>query len=151
MIRKYMLMFSFIYVLCVVILGNSQLFQMQISGQNIDTLATDQASSGSNLTLPNLFASASKSVVQVTILDPQTGTQEGLGSGFVYDSVGNIVTNNHVVAFNRGESEFIVTFLNGNACQGTLVGNDPFSDLAVLKLTNLKARSLNGSFPTKVP
>src|ERR1043165_6448620 len=143
MIRKYMLMFSFIYVSCVVILGNSQLFQMQISGQNIDTLATDQASSGSNLTLPNLFASASKSVVQVTILDPQTGTQEGLGSGFVYDSVGNIVTNNHVVAFNRGESEFIVTFLNGNAYQGTLVGNDPFSDLAVLKLTNLKASDIH--------
>ena len=143
MIRKYMLIFSFIYVSYVVILGNSQLYQMQISGQNIDTLATDQASSGSNLTLPNLFASASKSVVQVTILDPQTGTQEGLGSGFVYDSVGNIVTNNHVVAFNRGESEFIVTFLNGNAYQGTLVGNDPFSDLAVLKLTNLKASDIH--------
>src|SRR4029078_5925022 len=139
MIRKYMLMFSFIYVSCVVILGNSQLYQTQISGQNIDTPATDQTSSGSNLTLPNLFASASKSVVQGTILDPHTGTQEGLGSGFVYDSVGHIVTNNHVVAFNRGESEFIVTFLNGNAYQGTLGGNDPCRASAALKLTNLKA------------
>jgi S1-C subfamily serine protease len=143
MIRKCMLMFSFIYISCVVVLGNSQIYQMQILAQVIDTPATDQASSGSNMTLPNLFSSASKSVVQVTILDPRTSIQEGLGSGFVYDSAGNIVTNNHVVAFNRAENEFIVTFLNGNAYQATLVGNDPFSDLALLKLINPKASDVH--------
>jgi S1-C subfamily serine protease len=116
-------------------LGSNQTYQYQIFGQST---GQTQVPSGSELTLPNLFASASKSVVQVTIIDPQSGSQQGIGSGFVYDSAGHIVTNNHVVAFNLGNNEYIVTFLNGNAYEASLVGNDPFSDLAVLKILNPK-------------
>lgn len=125
----------FIYVSYLVILGSNQTYQYQIFGQST---GQTQVPSGSELTLPNLFASASKSVVQVTIIDPQSGSQQGIGSGFVYDSAGHIVTNNHVVAFNLGNNEYIVTFLNGNAYEASLVGNDPFSDLAVLKILNPK-------------
>jgi len=125
----------FICVSYLVILGSYQTYQYQIFGQST---GQTQVPSGSELTLPNLFASASKSVVQVTIIDPQSGSQQGIGSGFVYDSAGHIVTNNHVVAFNLGNNEYIVTFLNGNAYEASLVGNDPFSDLAVLKILNPK-------------
>jgi len=130
-----MFILSFIYVSYLVILGSNQINQYQIFGQST---GQTQVPSGSELTLPNLFASASKSVVQVTIIDPQSGSQQGIGSGFVYDSAGHIVTNNHVVAFNLGNNEYIVTFLNGNAYEASLVGNDPFSDLAVLKILNPK-------------
>lgn len=130
-----MFILCFIYVSYLVILGSYQTYQYQIFGQST---GQTQVPSGSELTLPNLFASASKSVVQVTIIDPQSGSQQGIGSGFVYDSAGHIVTNNHVVAFNLGNNEYIVTFLNGNAYEASLVGNDPFSDLAVLKILNPK-------------
>jgi len=130
-----MFILCFICVSYLVILGSYQTYQYQIFGQST---GQTQVPSGSELTLPNLFASASKSVVQVTIIDPQSGSQQGIGSGFVYDSAGHIVTNNHVVAFNLGNNEYIVTFLNGNAYEASLVGNDPFSDLAVLKILNPK-------------
>ena len=135
MMKKWMFILCFICVSYLVILGSNQTYQYQIFGQST---GQTQVPSGSELTLPNLFASASKSVVQVTIIDPQSGSQQGIGSGFVYDSAGHIVTNNHVVAFNLGNNEYIVTFLNGNAYEASLVGNDPFSDLAVLKILNPK-------------
>jgi len=135
MMKKWMFILCFIYVSYLVVLGSNQTYQYQIFGQST---GQTQVPSGSELTLPNLFASASKSVVQVTIIDPQSGSQQGIGSGFVYDSAGHIVTNNHVVAFNLGNNEYIVTFLNGNAYEASLVGNDPFSDLAVLKILNPK-------------
>jgi S1-C subfamily serine protease len=140
MMRKWMLILSSICVSYLVILSSNQTNQYQIFGQSPGQV---QVPGGSELTLPNLFASASKSVVQVTIVDPQTGSQQGIGSGFVYDSEGHIVTNNHVVAFSMGNTEYIVTFLNGNAYEATLVGNDPFSDLAVLRILNPKATDVH--------
>jgi len=57
--------------------------------------------------------------------------QEGLGSGFVWDKEGHIVTNNHVVA---GAEEITVTFYDDTTIPGEVVGTDPHSDLAVIKV-----------------
>lgn len=57
--------------------------------------------------------------------------QEGVGSGFVFDKEGHIVTNNHVV---EGAEEMQVTFADGSIVRATLVGADPDSDLAVIKV-----------------
>lgn len=57
--------------------------------------------------------------------------QEGEGSGFVVDTQGHIVTNNHVVA---DTSELSVTFFDGTILPATIVGTDPDSDLAVIKV-----------------
>jgi 2-alkenal reductase len=56
----------------------------------------------------------------------------GEGSGFVYDSEGHIVTNNHVV---DQADRVIVTFYNGLWAEAEVVATDPQSDLAVLKVT----------------
>lgn len=56
---------------------------------------------------------------------------QGLGSGFVWDTEGHIVTNNHVVA---GADQIEVTFSDGTTLPATLVGADSYSDLAVLKV-----------------
>ncbi|MBI4966091.1 MAG: trypsin-like peptidase domain-containing protein [Desulfomonile tiedjei] len=57
--------------------------------------------------------------------------QTGQGTGFVLDSKGNILTNSHVV----GNAEVLeVTFMGGKKVQGRLVGKDPISDLAVIKV-----------------
>ncbi len=55
----------------------------------------------------------------------------GQGSGFLYDTQGHIVTNNHVVA---GGIEIVVRFDNGLDLPATVVGTDPSSDLAVLQV-----------------
>jgi 2-alkenal reductase len=57
--------------------------------------------------------------------------QEGEGSGFVVDTQGHIVTNNHVVA---DSIEVQVTFFDGTIVPATIVGADPDSDLAVIKV-----------------
>ena len=54
-----------------------------------------------------------------------------LGSGFVVDADGFIVTNNHVIA---DASEITVTFADGESLPATLVGRDPKTDIAVLKV-----------------
>ncbi len=62
---------------------------------------------------------------------PQQQLQRALGSGFVWDQQGNIVTNNHVVS---GANKIEVTFSDGTTVPATLVGADPDSDLAVIKV-----------------
>jgi serine protease Do len=56
---------------------------------------------------------------------------QALGSGFVWDKDGHIVTNNHVVS---GAEKIEVTFSDGTAVSAKLVGADPDSDLAVIKV-----------------
>ncbi|MEM2910493.1 MAG: trypsin-like peptidase domain-containing protein [Nitrososphaerota archaeon] len=54
-----------------------------------------------------------------------------VGSGFVYDIVGHIVTNNHVV---EDSYRITVTFLDGTSLVASVIGTDPYSDLAVLRV-----------------
>ena len=76
------------------------------------------------------------SVVQVNVKVPQQtpfGTQqgEGLGSGVIYSEDGHIITNDHVV---RGASGVEVAFADGSTAPAEVVGSDPTSEIAVLKV-----------------
>lgn len=77
--------------------------------------------------------------------------QQGQGSGFVWDTQGHIVTNNHVV---EDATEIEVTFNDGISLPATLVGADPDSDLAVIKVDpaehDLKPVKLGDSDSLKV-
>ena len=64
-------------------------------------------------------------------VDPQQPYGQGLGSGFVWDKAGNIVTNNHVV---EGADKIEVTFSDETIVTAELVGADPDSDLAVIRV-----------------
>lgn len=57
--------------------------------------------------------------------------RSGLGSGFVWDKKGHIVTNNHVV---ENADEILVTFHDGTSVPGEVIGTDRESDLAVVKV-----------------
>jgi serine protease Do len=57
----------------------------------------------------------------------------GLGSGFVYDNRGHILTNNHVV---EDSDQITVTFWDGIEAKATVVGTDKQSDVAVIKVEN---------------
>ncbi|HEU4983996.1 MAG TPA: trypsin-like peptidase domain-containing protein [Nitrososphaera sp.] len=88
------------------------------------------AAADSELTLPDLFDKAEPSVVQVSATS-DTSEQGKLGSGFVYDDNGHIVTNLHVAS---GSNQLDVTFADGTVYSATVIGSDPFTDLAVLYL-----------------
>ncbi len=76
---------------------------------------------------PTIYNQVKDSVVLIQ-------TDLGLGSGFVYDTKGHIITNHHVI----DNAETIqVTFLDGNITSATVVGTDIYSDLAVIELDSI--------------
>jgi serine protease Do len=99
-----------------------------------------------DFSLPDLFDKVKGSVVQITVTSKDV-LASGLGSGFVYDNIGHIITNNHVVTAggntnNVSSGNVSVTFLNGKIYQAKVVGTDPFSDIAVLQLQKINNESL---------
>ncbi len=65
---------------------------------------------------------------------PEDQFQRGVGSGFIWDEEGHVVTNYHVVA---DADEVIVVMADGTELEARVLGFDPDSDLAVLKLNEL--------------
>jgi putative serine protease PepD len=93
------------------------------------------------LTVNQVYSRARKGVVEVTVRTvagaspfPNGGGSESAtaqGSGFVYDTAGHVVTNQHVV---DGAQSVTVTLWNGTRYSATVVGTDASTDLAVLKI-----------------
>ena len=126
--------------------------------QNADHQAVnynnDNAESNKQVTsLTTLFKQVENSVVQIASKvstvnahiiingNPLESQSTRLGSGFVYDTQGHIITNNHVV---EGSETVDVTFVDGNTYTAKVVGADAYSDMAVLQITdNFSDESLN--------
>jgi serine protease Do len=90
------------------------------------------------MSFSELAAAADPAVVQVRIQQEKPSrsgrrrlTREGLGSAFVYDSNGLLLTNQHVVG---GASEIRVVFKDGRDLLAEIVGADPPTDIAVLRV-----------------
>ena len=104
------------------------------------------------LTINDIFRRDAPGVVQVTSTQvirtqadpffnfglPQTQTQKALGSGFVMDKAGHIVTNYHVIA---GAKSVEVSFSNSDNMKARVVGSDPSTDIAVLQI-DARSRAL---------
>ena len=82
-------------------------------------------------TLANLYDQVSPGVVHIQVLFDSSLMGGAEGSGFVYDDQGHIVTNYHVVS---QASEIDVIFSDGTSVRAEVVGTDPGSDLAVIKV-----------------
>ncbi len=89
-----------------------------------------------DLLLVNLYARVNPGVVNIDVAAGvgETASLFGSGSGFLIDTEGHIVTNHHVV---RGADTIWVTFSDGSLREAKVLGTDPFSDLAVLKVEDL--------------
>ena len=117
--------------------------QNVIQSSSIDPLPSSPPSSSSSLA--NVFKRVENSVVQITstrsnpnqitIINgvPANGKSTALGSGFVYDNQGHIVTNYHVI---DGATAADVTFVDGNTYSAKVIGKDPDSDIAILQITD---------------
>jgi serine protease Do len=89
-------------------------------------------------TFADLAAKADAAVVFVKTLQERRGITgrrqvvgEGVGSAFVYDPNGLIITNNHVI---EGASEIYVVFGRKRQVKATIVGRDPRTDVAVIRV-----------------
>lgn len=92
-----------------------------------------------------LFKKVENSVVQINAKvsttnsniiingSPLESQSTRLGSGFVYDTQGHIITNNHVI---DGAQIVDVRFVDGNIYSAKVIGTDPFNDIAVLQITD---------------
>jgi S1-C subfamily serine protease len=91
-------------------------------------------------TLPDLFQMVEKSVVQITDSNEIDVFESRLGSGFVYDDNGHIITNHHVVS--GGGNRLDVTFPDGVVYRASLIGSDPSADIAVLYVEDVSKEKL---------
>jgi putative serine protease PepD len=106
--------------------------------RQVTVAGSQPAAATSSLSVTDVYNRASKGVVEITVSStgssPFQGrpqSQQAQGSGFVYDDAGHIVTNAHVV---QGADTISVRFSNGASYKAQLVGTDPSTDLAVLKV-----------------
>jgi S1-C subfamily serine protease len=94
--------------------------------------------SGVGMSVNEIYERAASGVVRINATNNSTsgsadplGGQDALGSGFVIDKTGHIVTNYHVV---RDAGQVTVSFSNRDTVKATVVGTDPSTDIAVLRV-----------------
>lgn len=113
--------------------------------------AAAPVAANNSLSVAEIYARAAPGVVQITStattnednptlfpFDQPAVPEQALGSGFVIDKAGHIVTNYHVI---QGADQIEVSFSNQDTLRATLVGSDPSTDLAVLRVQT-SSRSL---------
>src|SRR5215217_5615582 len=108
--------------------------------QQQNSTVIDMASAKKDsLSLNSIFKQVENSVVQITrkvppssiLPSPESENASALGSGFVYDNKGRIITNNHVV----GDAKIVdITLVDGNRYTANVIGTDIFSDIAVIEI-----------------
>jgi putative serine protease PepD len=96
--------------------------------------AQPAATTSTNLT--QIYKNSVQGVVDITVSQGSSGfgggSSQAEGSGFVYDTSGDIVTNAHVV---DGATSIKVRFQSGKTAKATLVGTDDSTDIAVIKVS----------------
>jgi S1-C subfamily serine protease len=115
-------------------------------GQNSTGPVSGLFGNGNTSLLNHVFNKVKDSVVQITTEYQSSDSSNQFfdtnninrvptkfGSGFVYDKLGHVITNYHVVS---SATNIAVTFNDGNVYSAQLVGTDPYGDIAVLKLVD---------------
>lgn len=99
--------------------------------------SSEPASQLSGLSFADVYAGSYRGVVEITATGGEAAPaggqeqQRAQGSGFVFDREGTIITNQHVV---DGAESISIRFWNGKSYPAELVGTDPSTDLAVLRV-----------------
>ena len=105
-----------------------------------------------DLSLIEIFEKSEPGVVRVNVQrDEVADGGNGVGSGFVFDKKGHVITNAHVI---DNAKRIIVTFLDGRSYNAELIGADEYTDIAVIKvnadLSLLRPLSIGDSSNLKV-
>jgi S1-C subfamily serine protease len=137
--KRFALAIAFVFVGLIVIPSNG-LPPRAVALQQRISLPSQSTNSFSSNPLNTIFKQVENSVVQITSKTPTTSNSSNqsssydntLGSGFVYDKQGHIVTNGHII----GDAKVVdVTFPDGNRYSAKVIASDPYSDIAVLQIS----------------
>src|ERR687895_271418 len=144
-------------VAVMIALLTSQYSVMAQQQQQQNSTVVDLVSANDSLSLNSIFKEVENSVVQITrkvppssILSPSPESENAsaLGSGFVYDNKGRIITNNHVV----GDAKIVdITLVDGNRYTANVTGTDIFSDIAVIEIVEENLTELSSLPPPLNP
>ena len=105
--------------------------ELQVQNQ-IDEINNLIAAESKTLSLTEIFEKAEPGVVRVNTIRNQTMNETGgVGSGFVFDKMGHIITNAHVI---EGSTKTVVTFLDGRSYNAEIIGMDEYTDIGVIKV-----------------
>jgi putative serine protease PepD len=139
------------------VVGAGALAGIEVNGESsspassaapLTALSTNVSSTSSQFDAETIYTRDSPGVVDITVTSESTSSGSGLspftpggsgsketqaeGTGYVYDRSGNIITADHVV---EGATKITVRFKDGSTAKATLVGADPSTDTAVIKVS----------------
>ncbi|AMP21054.1 hypothetical protein AZF37_07655 [endosymbiont 'TC1' of Trimyema compressum] len=133
--------------------GILTIMNQETSTQNKNTETVHEVKVGENVSIPDVVANTSSTVVQIVNTSQSGGnlSSASIGSGVIIDNTnGYVVTNYHVI---EGNGDLVVNLSDGRTTKATRLGGDPDSDIAVIQLedkSNLKAIKLGDSPKLKV-
>jgi len=105
--------------------------ELQVQNQ-IDKINNLMLQESKTLSLIDIFEKAEPGVVRVNTQGNQTINETGgVGSGFVFDKKGHIITNAHVI---EDSTKTVVTFLDGRSYNAEIIGLDEYTDIGVIKV-----------------
>lgn len=104
-------------------------YPLNISNINNNTNVVDRKFTVSEIGLSTGINNVYDSVVVVQ--NYKNDKSNGIGSGFIYNNDGYIMTNSHVI---EGASNIKVTLMSGDAVDATIIGDDEYADIAVIKI-----------------
>jgi putative serine protease PepD len=90
----------------------------------------------------SIAAIAQKALPSVVTIEASGSSESGTGTGFVFDTQGHILTNNHVVAPSLGGGKLTVKFADGSSYGASVVGRAQGYDVAVIKLDSTPKEQL---------
>ena len=150
---KKWIIFSIVMILIVSVTGMTSLYDQSLNAISSQLSVSESIDIQSNtahaetngikddqnsLSLVKLFEKTESGVVSISVqksngieISSIPFNNDAVGSGFVYDKQGHIITNNHVV---RDAQKMVVTFTNGHSYNAEIVGTDTSTDLAVIKI-----------------
>ena len=105
-----------------------------LEGSQVIDVVHAQEEDRRSVSLSELFEKSEKGVVQISVSGPlefSPSFSTRVGSGFVYDTEGHIITNNHVI---ENADKIVVTLVDGTSYNAEKIGSDPSTDLAVIKI-----------------
>lgn len=119
-------------IVLVLFIASPESLKSDINNGNATIVAETVPSVSKSLSLIEIFEKSEPGVVRV---NTQRGELEdiagGVGSGFVFDKKGHIITNAHVV---KDANKVVVTFLDGRSYNANIIGADQYTDIAIIKV-----------------
>jgi len=120
-----------LFIVAVLFIAPPESLKPGTSNDNANIVAEATPLFSKSLSLIEIFEKSEPGVVRVNVQRGAENVTGGIGSGFVFDKKGHIITNAHVI---KDANKVVVTFLDGRSYNADIIGTDTYTDIAVIKV-----------------